>query len=79
VSDGWLRLPGGDARVLVDGGAAIVELTTAPNDGPPTHIHAREDEAFLVLDGDCEFYVDGAASSATRGTFVLGPRGIPHA
>jgi len=55
VSDGWLRLPGGDARVLV------------------------EDEAFLVLDGDCEFYVDGAASSATRGTFVLGPRGIPHA
>jgi hypothetical protein len=42
------------------------------------HVHAREDEWFYVLEGELTFWVDGRVVVAPAGSFVLGPRGIPH-
>ncbi len=45
---------------------------------PPRHVHTREDEVFLVLDGDVCFDVDGERRAAGPGTTVYMPRGVPH-
>ena len=81
MTEEWLGLPGGEARLLASGdlgGCSIMELTTAPNEGPPSHIHSREDEGFVVLDGTYRFNVADREIDAQAGSFVLGPRGRPH-
>ena len=61
------------------GGAfALIEEVTPPQGGPPPHMHTREDETFYVLEGEVEFVVEGHTLSATAGSVVYGPRGIPH-
>ena len=61
------------------GGAwALVELH-ATGANPPLHQHDREDEAFYVLDGRARVWVGDAEFEAEAGSFVLGPRGVPHA
>ena len=45
---------------------------------PPRHIHTREDEVFLVLDGEVCFDLDGRKRLAGPGTTVYMPRGVPH-
>lgn len=45
---------------------------------PPRHIHTREDEVFLVEDGDVCFELDGRLLAAGPGTTVFMPRGVPH-
>ena len=46
--------------------------------GPPSHVHADEDDAFLVLDGELTFAVGGEEVAAPAGTFVLVPPGVEH-
>ena len=45
---------------------------------PSRHVHTREDEVFLVLDGDVCFDVDGERRAAGPGTTAYMPRGVPH-
>jgi quercetin dioxygenase-like cupin family protein len=47
--------------------------------GPPPHLHHREDEAFYVLEGQMTVTCGEQTWTATPGSFVLLPRGIPHA
>jgi quercetin dioxygenase-like cupin family protein len=62
------------------GGAyTLSEARVLPGGGPPPHIHRREDEAFFVLEGEITFTLDGKKITAGAGSFVQGPRGIPHA
>ena len=62
------------------GGAyALCEARVLPGGGPPPHIHHREDESFYVLEGEITFTVNGQKITARAGSFVQGPRGIPHA
>ena len=49
-----------------------------PGFGSPYHVHHREDESFYVIDGEVAFVVDGQWHHAGPGTFVHGPREIPH-
>src|SRR5690242_4531832 len=44
----------------------------------PYHVHRNEDEAFYVLDGELAVVVDGEWLTAGPGTYVYGPRNIPH-
>jgi len=44
----------------------------------PYHLHHREDEAFYVTEGELAVIVDGKWSAAPAGTFVYGPREVPH-
>jgi quercetin dioxygenase-like cupin family protein len=54
------------------------ENVIPPLEGPPLHVHANEDEAWYVLEGDLRFRLDADVRSAPAGSFVFVPRGTPH-
>jgi quercetin dioxygenase-like cupin family protein len=61
------------------GGRVFVVEQLAPRGaGSPLHVHTREDEWFYVLEGELTFWVGGQVIDAPAGTFVYGPRDIPH-
>jgi mannose-6-phosphate isomerase-like protein (cupin superfamily) len=45
---------------------------------PPLHVHHDADEAWFVLDGAITFRVQDDEFGAESGSFVWGPRGLPH-
>ena len=62
------------------GGAySLFEVITQPGAGPPPHVQHREDEAFYVLEGEYEFFVDGHTLRAWAGSLVYVPKGTLHA
>jgi quercetin dioxygenase-like cupin family protein len=62
-----------------DGAYAIVELTGAPGDMPPLHVHTHDDEGFYVLEGALRLHIGPADVLHLRpGEFALAPRGICH-
>lgn len=61
------------------GGAMAVGLVVvAPGGGPPPHVHAAEDELFLVLEGRFSVWTDGTTAEVGPGDAVFLPRGVPH-
>ena len=52
--------------------------TIPPGFASPYHTHHDEDEAFYVLEGQMRFVCGGKWMSAGAGTWVYGPREIPH-
>ena len=61
------------------GGAySMIEETTPPGGGPPPHLHANEDEAFCVLEGEVEFLLGEDTVPAGVGTCVHAPKGTLH-
>jgi mannose-6-phosphate isomerase-like protein (cupin superfamily) len=54
-------------------------ITMAPGaDGPESHVHRDEDDAFYILDGELVFLLDDGEVPAPAGTFVLVPPGVKH-
>jgi mannose-6-phosphate isomerase-like protein (cupin superfamily) len=47
-------------------------------DTTPLHTHPGAEEAFYVLDGEVEAWVDGATHTGGPGSFLVVPRGVPH-
>ena len=66
---------GGEAT---DGRVAVIEHLAPKGAGSPLHVHTREDEWFYVIEGELAFWVGGHRIEAPSGSFVYGPRGIPH-
>jgi quercetin dioxygenase-like cupin family protein len=61
------------------GGAfAMIEAIVPPGNGPPPHIHSREDEAFFVLEGELEFHSDGRSFTAGCGAWITLAKGSLH-
>ena len=61
------------------GGRVLVTESTAPRGaGPPLHVHHNEDEWFYVLEGELTIWVAGQTVVAPAGSFVFGPRDVPH-
>ena len=61
------------------GGRMMLTEQTAPRgSGSPLHVHHNEDEWFYVLEGELTIWVDGETVVATAGSFVFGPRDVPH-
>lgn len=62
-----------------DGRFCLLEqVTMPPGLASPYHTHHEEDEAFYVLEGRVRFVCDGEWLEAGPGTWVYGPREIPH-
>jgi quercetin dioxygenase-like cupin family protein len=59
------------------GALGFFENTDEPGVGAPLHAHPP-DEAFYVIEGSFEFYVDGEWLDAPTGSFVFVPGGLPH-
>jgi quercetin dioxygenase-like cupin family protein len=60
------------------GRVAVIEHLAPRGAGSPLHVHRREDEWFYVLEGELAFWVGGRTIQAPAGSFVFGPRGVPH-
>ena len=60
------------------GQLTMVETLVRAGGEPPLHVHAREDEAFYVVDGEVLFQRGLERIVAGPGQAVLLPRGIPH-
>ena len=65
------------ASVETTGGAFSIVEEVDPLDTPP-HVHANEDELFVVLEGDHEFTVGETVFDVGPGAVVFAPRGVPH-
>lgn len=80
-----LETPIGDTALIkagtgqTNGSLAVVELLVAPRSGPALHTHRREDELWVVLEGEFRFKAGGAMLLASSGGMAFGPRGTPHA
>ena len=61
-----------------NGAFGLVESRMPPGFASPYHTHHVEDEAFYVLEGEMAFVCDGQWTQAKAGTFLFGPRNIPH-
>jgi len=60
------------------GRVAVIEHLSPQGSGSPLHVHRNEDEWFYVIEGELTFWVDGQVTVAPAGSFVYGPRDIPH-
>jgi mannose-6-phosphate isomerase-like protein (cupin superfamily) len=54
----------------------IIEI--APGRVLEAHVHAEEDDAFYILEGEMTFFFGDETAVAPPGTFVLVPPGVEH-
>lgn len=60
------------------GSLTALEFVHAPHEGPPLHVHHREDELWYVLDGDYRFKAGNSMFRLSTGGVAFVPRGTPH-
>ncbi len=77
-----LRIVGDVVRVLASsqqtgGGYEIFELEGPEGSGPPPHAHPWA-EAYVVVEGEADVWIDGAKLPATPGCFFHIPAGTTH-
>lgn len=75
--------PMGKSSVMLSGeqtsGTLAVLLNTEVEaGGPPLHVHANEDELFLVVDGQYSFFTEGRWTDVGVGGVVYFPKGTVH-
>jgi quercetin dioxygenase-like cupin family protein len=79
-----IRSPlGGDVTQIVrgehsNGALAALEAVNGPGEGPPLHVHTREDETVYVLEGEFRWKLGDELSESGPGSFVFIPRGVAH-
>jgi mannose-6-phosphate isomerase-like protein (cupin superfamily) len=56
----------------------VWEEPCAPGEGPPMHMHRREDEMFFVLEGRFRFWCGDETFEGGPGTTAVLPRDVPH-
>ena len=61
-----------------DGRYSLVEILVPEGEGV-LHVHHFEDEGFYILEGEMTFYVGEQTIKAQPGSFLFGPKDVPHA
>lgn len=61
------------------GAVAAVRATSPPGGGLPPHVHRREDEVLLILEGEIEVWTQAGTVTARMGDVVFLPADVPHA
>lgn len=57
----------------------VIETELDAHRGTPFHRHTAEDEAFYVLDGELELFLEGGQKlSGNAGSYIHIPRGMAH-
>ncbi len=64
-----------------DGRYSLVEILVPefPKEEGLLHVHHFEDEGFYILEGEMTFYVGEQTIKARPGSFLFGPKDVPHA
>jgi len=57
----------------------LVEILAPDGYGSVLHVHHQEDEGFYILEGEMTFYVGEKTIKARPGSFLFGPKDVPHA
>ena len=57
---------------------SLAEATLAPGQATQRHYHARSEELYVLLEGEGEMEVDGAARRVVPGDAILIPPGAWH-
>ena len=58
---------------------SVVEILAPDGYGSVLHVHHQEDEGFYILEGQMTFYVGDQIIKARPGSYLFGPRDVPHA
>ena len=58
---------------------ALLEILAPDGYGSVLHVHHFEDEGFWILEGELTFYVGDKTIKARPGSFLFGPKDVPHA
>ena len=66
------------ATAETGGAMSIVDSTSPALSGPPRHVHHAEDETFVLLSGEIEFWVGGRTFRKGPGETAFVPRGTEH-
>jgi mannose-6-phosphate isomerase-like protein (cupin superfamily) len=81
----WLQVtPGERFKIRVSsahtmGAYSMIEIVADPGNGVPLHIHSKEDEHFIVVEGTLDIANGDRRWDAPAGTSVTVRRGVPHA
>jgi quercetin dioxygenase-like cupin family protein len=85
LSGEWLQSRPGERFSIripasaTNGSYSVTEILSSPGDSTPVHLHEKEDEHILVVEGTARVLYGDKAFDATTGTVVSLARGIPHA
>jgi quercetin dioxygenase-like cupin family protein len=60
------------------GALSVVDSLNPVGSGPPRHVHEQEDETFVILVGEYEFWMEGQTIPKKAGETVFVPRGREH-
>ena len=74
---------GGKVTILLSGAdtggtSATMKIEVPAHGGPPSHIHTREDEVYIINRGTFQFFMDGVCLQAGPGDSVYMPKGHTH-
>jgi len=58
---------------------ALVEVLAPDGYEAVLHVHHQEDEGFYILEGEMTFYVGDQKIKAQPGSYLFGPKDVPHA
>jgi uncharacterized RmlC-like cupin family protein len=61
------------------GAYSVIEIFADPGNGVPLHIHNKEEEHFIVLEGTLDIANGDRRWDVPAGTSVTVKRGVPHA
>ena len=81
----WLAYIGGhELAVILDaaitgGQLTVIDVHARRGDASPVHVHRRDDEAFLLLDGAMTIWVGDQRHQLQPGGIAFLPRQLPHA
>lgn len=64
---------------MTNGAYSVSEDVTPPGQGAPPHVHRREQETFVVLEGEYEFQCGDRKFKGSKGSMVVLPKDVPHA
>jgi quercetin dioxygenase-like cupin family protein len=62
-----------------DGAFILLEAQMTQDKTTPLHVHANEDEALYVLEGEILVHIDGSDHRVGPRGVAVAPRGVPHA
>ena len=60
------------------GSLGVFEAEVPPGEGPPLHVHEKEDEFFRVLSGRFAFWCNGTRVELGADGLIVVPRGAVH-
>jgi quercetin dioxygenase-like cupin family protein len=61
------------------GQSSLVEILAPDGYGSVLHVHHQEDEGLYILEGEMTFYGGDQMIKAQPGSYLFGPKDVPHA